>query len=407
MTIHASLRRIATILRKEMLVLLDNKQARLMLIVPPLMQIVIFAWAATLEVRNVDVAVLNADNGLWSRELVHRVQASPTFTRVVPVQSLAQVRQALDRREVLLALVFDTQFSRQVERGETATVQALLDGRRSNAAQIANNYLEGILQGMTANAALRGKTGQMTTGAGTTESGAATGTAALGSAATGDARHSTASLPRLEVVPRFWFNPNLEFQWFFLPNLIGILSFMLGLVVTGLTVARERELGTFDQLLVSPAKPVEIALAKLLPGCVVGLCHGTLFVLIAHFGFGIPVVGSLVLLYVAMFLFSLAAGGMGLVVSSLSSTQQQAFLGAFTVGVPCVLISGAITPIENMPEFLQFASQANPLRHFITITQGVFLKDSTALAVSVHLLKIIAIAVVSVIISIWMFTRKA
>lgn len=384
MNIKASLRRIATILRKEMLVLLDNKQARLMLIVPPLMQIVIFAWAATLEVRNVDVAVLNADNGLWSRELVHRLQGSPTFTRIVHVQNPEQVRKALDRREVLLALVFDAEFSRQVERGKTATVQVLLDGRRSNAAQIACNYLERILQGMSAEALSNASGAPVTSAQGTAP-----------------------SLPRLDVVPRFWFNPNLQFQWFFLPNLIGILSFMLGLVVTGLTVAREREMGTFDQLLVSPAKPVEIALAKLLPGCVVGLCHGTLFVLIAHFGFGIPVVGSLVLLYVAMFLFSLAAGGMGLMVSSLSSTQQQAFLGAFTVGVPCVLISGAITPIENMPEFLQYASQANPLRHFIAITQGVFLKDSTALAASVHLLKIIAIATVSVLISIWMFTRKA
>ena len=366
-----SLRRMATILRKEMLVLLDNKQARLMLIVPPLMQIVIFAWAATMEVRNVDVAVLNHDSGLWSREVVHRLQGSPTFSSVVFLQHQSQIRPTLDGRKALLVLVFENDFSRRLERGQPASVQALLDGRRSNAAQITNNYLERILQSVSVPAA------------------------------------TAPNALRINVAARFWFNPNLEFQWFFLPNLIGILSFMLGLVVTGLTVAREREMGTFDQLLVSPATPVEIALAKLLPGCVIGLFHGTLFLLITHFGFGVPVVGSLILLYGAMFLFALAAGGMGLMVSSLSSTQQQAFLGAFTVGVPCVLISGAITPIENMPLFLQYASQANPLRHFIAITQGVFLKDITALAACVSLGKITVIAAVSVVISVWMFTRKA
>lgn len=386
-----SLRRIVTILRKEMLVLLDNKQARLMLIVPPLMQIVIFAWAATLEVRNVDVVVLNQDNGLWSREFVHRLEGSPTFARIAHVHGMDQVRQALDERRALLALVFDSDFSRRAARGEQAPIQALLDGRRSNAAQITNNYLERVLQSMATNG-----TGNVTGG---------TATDMAQNLASG--RALPAARFRIEVKPRFWFNPNLEFQWFFLPNLIGILGFMLGLVVTGLTVAREREMGTFDQLLVSPATPVEIALAKLLPGCVVGLFHGTLFVLIAHWGFGVPVVGSLLLLYVAMLLFSLAAGGMGLMVSSMSSTQQQAFLGAFTVGVPCVLISGAITPIENMPLFLQYASQANPLRHFVAVIQGVFLKDITAVSACVHLAKISAIALVAGVISVWMFTRKA
>lgn len=135
--------------------------------------------------------------------------------------------------------------------------------------------------------------------------------------------------------------------------------------------------------------------------------HGTLFLLITHFGFGVPLVGSLVLIYTAMLVFSLAAGGIGLMVSSLSSTQQQAFLGAFTVGVPCILISGAVTPIANMPAFLRHASQLNPLRHFIVITQGVFLKDITMASAVVSGLKITAIAAVAVTVAVWMFKRKA
>lgn len=372
-----NLRRILTIVRKELLVLLDNKVSRMMLIVPPLMQIVIFAWAATMEVRNVEVAVLNHDAGLWSREIIHRLEGSPTFRRVVHLRGEQDLRPVLDGQRALFVLVFNQEFSRDVERGAVGRMQALLDGRRSNAAQIANNYLGRIVQEV-----------------------AATTPRARRLAAQG-------AVPRTELEIRYWFNPNLEFQWFFLPNLIGMLSFMLGLVVTGLSVAREREVGTFDQLLVSPATPTEIALAKLIPGCIVGLVHGTLFLLITHFGFGVPLVGSLVLIYTAMLVFSLAAGGIGLMVSSLSSTQQQAFLGAFTVGVPCILISGAVTPIANMPAFLRHASQLNPLRHFIVITQGVFLKDITMASAVVSGLKITAIAAVAVTVAVWMFKRKA
>ena len=211
----------------------------------------------------------------------------------------------------------------------------------------------------------------------------------------------------MNVQTRCLFNPNLDFQWFFLPNLIGMITLMLGLVVTGLSIARERETGTFDQLLVSPATSVEIAGAKLVPGCVIGLIHGTLFILIAVFGFGVPLNGSLGLLYTAMLVFAFAAGAVGLMVSSLSATQQQAFLGSFTIGVPCILISGAITPIANMPVALQYATQLNPLRHFTVICQGVFLKEITRAAALESLAKMLLISLVAVGVAIWMFRRRS
>ena len=148
-------------------------------------------------------------------------------------------------------------------------------------------------------------------------------------------------------------------------------------------------------------------LAKLVPGCLIGMVHGTIFLLISVLGFGVPFTGSVVLLYLAMLVFAAAAGGVGLMVSSLSATQQQAFLGAFTVGVPCILISGSVTPVMNMPLFLQHASQLNPLRHFTAITQGVFLKDITVAAAAVSLGKITCISIVTVGVAVWMFRRKA
>ncbi|WP_297048955.1 ABC transporter permease [uncultured Desulfovibrio sp.] len=375
------LRRMLTIVRKELLVLLSNRTSRFLIIVPPLLQIVVFGWAATMEVRNVDVAVLSRDSGLWSREILHRLEGAPTFRSVVHLEGAEAVRPVLDARKALFVLVFDEEFSRNVERAQPAEVQVILDGRRSNAAQIAASYLSQIVEDV----------------ARTTPAGLAARTAREGAAN---------GVFRLDVRTRCWFNPNLEFQWFFLPNLIGMLSLMLGLVVTGLSVAREREVGTFDQLLVSPATPTEIALAKLVPGCLVGLAHGTIFLLITVFGFGVPFNGSVALLYAAMLVFSLAAGGVGLMVSSLSSTQQQAFLGAFTVGVPCILISGAVTPVMNMPVFLQHASQLNPLRHFTTLCQGVFLKDITLASALLNLGKIGLISVAAVSVAVWMFRRR-
>lgn len=365
-------RRIWAIARKELLVLMGTRKSRFMVLIPPVIQIFIFAWAATMEVKNVDVAVLNEDRGFWSQEIISRLQGSPTFRSIQFMTDSTQAAQAINRQEALLILAFQEDFSATVERGEPGRVQILLDGRRSNAAQIVTQYIEEIVRrvGETTPCALK-----------TTPS-------------------------KVDVIPINWFNPNLEFQWFILPNLIGTINFMMGILITGLTVARERELGTFDQMLVSPASPVEIAAGKLVPGCVVGLAHGTIFFISAIGFFNVPFIGSVAMLYAAMVLFSLAVSSMGLMVSSFASTQQQAFLGCFTVAVPCILLSGFMTPVNNMPVILQNISQLNPLRHFIVILQGVFLKDISLAAAFDSGMRIAGIAFVSVILAVGMFTRR-
>lgn len=365
--INISLSRVLLIARKELLVLFGNPISRAMIIIPPFLQLFIFGFAATLEVRNVNIAILNHDSGAWSREIVYRIQGSPTFTAIFHLDSEKELQQAINNGKTLLGIVFNAEFSRDVARGKPAQMQVILDGRRSNASQIAAWYISQITGEFAASLQKR------------------------------------TELPNVELRQRCWFNPNLEFQWFFLPNLIGMISLMMGLVVTGLSVAREKEIGTFDQLLVSPATPTEIALGKLIPGCGVAVAQGTLFVALAHFGFGVPITGSLTLLFAGLALFTVASSSLGLMISSIASTQQQAFLGAFAFGVPCILISGAITPILNMPPFLQAMSQLNPLRHFTVIAQGVFLKDITAGAAAGNLFKIAIISLVCLAISIWMF----
>lgn len=370
----ASCRRIRAIVIKELLVLLGNRVSRMMLIVPPFIQIFAFGYAATLEVRNIHIGILNSDSGSCSREIINRISGSPSFTDIILLASQGELKEAVDTQQVLLALVFDQDFSRQIERGNPAQLQAIMDGRRSNSAQLAAAYVSAIVNKFAQEKPEQNRSAY-------------------------DSRN-------IGINTRFWFNPNLDFQWFFLPNLIGIISLMVGLIVTGLSVAREREMGTFSQLLVSPAALAEIAMGKLVPGCIVGLIQGTLFWLIARLIFGVPFAGSLCLFWISLLAFSLAASALGPMISSLCRTQQQAFLGAFTVGVPCILISGAVTPLLNMPQFLQGLSQLNPLRHFIIINLGLFLKDMTPASAILNLVKILLLALLFIAVAVWMFRRR-
>jgi ABC-2 type transport system permease protein len=279
-------------------------------------------------------------------------------------------RDAIDTRRALTALHIGPDFSRAIEAGRQAQVQILLDGRRSNAAQIVNGYLERIIAGLAAEAAPAG---------------------------TGSAE---------AVVVRHWFNPNLDYVWYTVPSLVGIISHLIGLLVTALSVARERELGTFDQLMVSPLRTHEILLGKTLPPLLIGLIHASVFVLAAIFVFGVPLRGSLLLLYPSLVVYLAAVIGVGLFISSLAATQQQAILGAFLFAAPAILLSGFATPIENMPPWLQPLTEVNPLRHFLVVVKGVFLKDLPAAEVIANTWPLALIALVTLSCAAWLFRRR-
>jgi len=208
------------------------------------------------------------------------------------------------------------------------------------------------------------------------------------------------------VVPRYWFNPNLIFIWFTVPSLVAIIALLIGLVVTALSVARERELGTFDQLMVSPLRTHEILIGKLTPPMMIGLFHITLYVLAAIFIFGIPLRGSLLLLYGSAVFYLASVVGIGLFISSLSMTQQQAILGAFVFMVPAVLLSGFATPIENMPVWLQPITIINPLRYFLVVVKGVFLKDIPLGEVVHNTVPLALIALCTLSAAAWLFRSR-
>ena len=329
---------------KEFILFSRDPRARAMLIGIPVMQVMIFGLAATLEVRHVDLAIINDDSGRWSRELIARVSSAGFVGSVIHLDSMEDFTPRLERRQVLLGLHFPADFSRDVVAGRPADVQLIIDGRRANAGQVTLSYLTAIAAELEMELA-----------------------------------HTDPQFvdPPSATV-RHWFNPNLDYRWFMVPNLAASLSMIIALMITSLSIARERELGTFDQLLVSPSTPLEIILSKTIPALLAGGFVGVIIVGIAIFGFGIPFYGSLLLLFGAMLPFVLSVVGVGLVISSLVNTQQQAVLSIFMALAPLIMISGFATPVENMPEWLQFIAQASPLKHFLIIVQGSFLKSMPA-----------------------------
>jgi ABC-2 type transport system permease protein len=364
--------RLFALVVKELLVVLRDPRSRLIIVVPPLVQLVVFAFAATLEVKNIDIVVLNRDEGRAALELVQRIEGSPAFRSVKPVHDPQELREAIDRQRALVAIQIGPSFSRDLAGARPAHVEVLLDGRRSNAAQIVDTYVGEIVDSYIADENERA--------------------------------HRTPNGVR--VVTRNWFNPNLTSQWATVPGLIAIIALLIGLIVTALSVARERELGTFDQLMVTPLRTHEILLGKMLPPLLIGLVLITLYVAATKLIFGVPLRGSLLLLYGSALFFLAAVVGIGLFISSLASTQQQAILGAFLFLAPAVLLSGFATPIDNMPPWLQIVTLFNPLRHFMVVTRGIFLKGMTLPEVAKNTFPLALIAMVTLLLAAWLFRRR-
>jgi ABC-2 type transport system permease protein len=329
------LKRLLRLIIKEFQVILGDKRARTMLIMPVIAQTLIFPFAATLEVRNSALAILNQDGGQASVELIQRLSRTAAFSRIVMVQDGAAMQEAIDQQRVLLAVRFPADFSRNLAMGSAAPVQVLLDGRRSNSGQIAAGYASQVFM---------------------------------------DYGKERGAQPPSALTVRNLYNPNLEFKWHVLPCLVAIITTIGCLIATALSVAREREEGTFEQLLVSPLTPAYIMAGKAVPGVCIAVVQGSFIALAAAWGYGVPFTGSVSLLLTGMVFYGFALAGVGLFISSVSGNQQQAFLGVFTFMAPAVMLSGYVAPIENMPRFFQWVATCDPLSYFIPILKGCFLK---------------------------------
>jgi ABC-2 type transport system permease protein len=326
--------RVWKLIWKELLVVLKDSRSRISITMPPIIQLVIFAFAATLDVKEATIGALNRDPGEHGFKLMERFQGSPLFKKITYLKSVEEIHPFLDEQKGLMVVSIDEEFSRKIDGKESPTVQLVSDGRRSNTTQILSGYATQIIQNYN---------------------------------------QDQTKEHNISLVPRNWFNPNILYLWYNIPCLVCTLSMITCLVVTSQSVAREREMGTFDQLLVSPLSPLEILIGKIAPGILIGFTEGTIMC-IAGRCMGVPFTGSILLFALSLLVFVTAISGVGLFISSLSATQQQAMLGNFVFMIPSILLSGFATPIENMPNWLQPVTYLLPLRYMMVISKGLFLK---------------------------------
>jgi ABC-2 type transport system permease protein len=320
----------------------------------------------------VPYAVLDQDRSAASRDLLTGLDGSGAFRRVADLTRAADIARLIDERKALLVIQIEQDFARRLMSGQPADVQVIADGRNSNTAGTAMGYVGAIVEKFNAD---------------------------------WRAQHNQGD-PPVRLNTRAWYNPNLETRWHMIPALLGTLTLLETLLLTGLSVAREREQGTFDQLLVTPFRPVEIMVGKAVPPMLVGIMQATLVLLVAQLWFEIPFAGSFITLYVALTVFLLAASGMGLLLSSVAATMQQALLYAFMLIMPFALLSGLTTPISSMPELLQYFTLINPLRYAIEMSHRVYLEGAGLHLLWPQLWPLAVISVVTLSAASWMFRHR-
>jgi len=363
---------ITAIAIKEFLALLRDKRSRLILIVPPILQLLVFSFAATYDLNHIPVVIYNQDRGQASRDFLSHIHGSSNFHIIQYTHQASEIESLVNNRQALLAINIDPSFSKNLHQGKTAFIQVILDGRNSNTAMVATNYLGNILMDFNLN---------------------------------WQQQHQQTA-PKIQLKMRNWYNENLQSRWFIVPGIVCLLTLVVTLLVTALSVARERESGTFDQLLVTPVNPASILIGKTIPGIVIGLFEASVILILMVTIFDIPVRGSIGALYLGIAIFLLSATGVGLMISSISVTQQQAILGAFLFMVPAVILSGFSTPIANMPEVIQWLTYLDPLRYFLVIVRGVVLEgDSYSLLLNQYW-PMLLIGISSLSLAGWLFKHR-
>jgi ABC-2 type transport system permease protein len=348
--------RILVILRKEFIQMLRNPRMRGMLFLAPLIQLVLFGYAVTLDVDHARIAFRDMSRTPESRALRTRFEASGRFEVVALPESEEDVQRLLDRSDVHAVVAVLPTFARDLARGKTAQVQVLLDGTNSNTASLVSAYAAGVIAGFSADVALNpSKNQQMIQ---------VTLRNAAGKPIAGQVVSDT----------RVWFNPDLRSRNFFIPGVTANLLLMLTLMLTAQAIIREKELGTMEQLMVTPMRPIELMLGKTLPFTLVGLINMMIVTGAALLFFHIPFRGNFLLLMFCALLYLMPSLGAGLFLSTISNTQQQANMGSFFITTPAFMLSGFAFPISNMPRIVQYLTYLNPIRYFMEIVRGVFLK---------------------------------
>jgi len=339
--------RIKHMLIKEIIQIFRDPRMRFVIFIPPIFQLIIFGYAATTDVKHIAMGVYDLDQSQASRELVSRFVESGYFDIEKYIDHGNQMNDLIDHDDVQTILRLNSGFEEDLLAGKTVRVQLIVDGTDSNTAGIIFNYAAKIAQEFSSE--ILGDRFQRLNG--------------------------FAAKPGLiELQMRSWFNENLESRNFYIPGVIVIIVSLMSLMLTSMAVVREKEIGTIEQIMVTPITPVEFILGKTLPFALISFIDVILIVTVAFFWFRIPIRGSLLLLFLCTALYLMSTLGIGLFISTICQTQQQAMMSTFFFFFPAILLSGFMFPIANMPIVIQWLTYLNPLRYFLAIIRGIFLK---------------------------------
>lgn len=361
--------RIFALIKKEFITIWNDPKTKGIIIGLPIMQLLVFSNAATMEVQNIDAVVLNYSQSVESRELLSRFENSPRFRKFYYVQNERDFKNKMDTQKVQIGIIIQNDFAKKIKSHQNTSVQVISDGRQTNSATIGAGYANQIIS--LYNSELTGNSGA-----------------------------------KIGANVRNWFNPNLEYKWYILTVIVAMLSLVTTLILTALSIARERELGTFDQLIVSPLSSFEILIGKSVPPLCISMALTMIMTSVVIIFFHVPFVGSFLLFFISIFISLLAIVGVGLFISAICHTQQQAILSAMTFMMPAVLLSGFISPIEDMPIALQYLTYVNPVRFFMVLIRGIFLKGMGIADVFANLLPLIIIATLTLTLASRTFKRK-
>jgi ABC-2 type transport system permease protein len=362
--------RIRVIIRKEVRQTLREPRMRVVIFVPPVLQLLLFGFAVNMDVEHAAIAWMDADQTPLSRDLRAAFEGSRHFEIRSRPESEDSMQRLLDEGQVLAVVRVLPGFARDVVRGRTAAVQILVDGTNSNDASIVSGYANRVVSGFAARQSGR-----------------------------------PVSLP-IEADTRVWFNPSLESRNYFVPGVIVNIVTMVTLMLTAMAIVREKEIGTMEQLMVTPIRPLELIAGKTLPFVVIGLIDMMLVSVAAILIFRIPFRGSALLLLGCVLLFLMSSLGIGLLISTVSRTQQQAMMSTFFFFMPAIMLSGFTFPVRNMPVPVQYLSELNPMRHFIEIVRGILLKGVGAEELWLQMVKLTVIGGVVLTASVLRFHKR-
>ena len=342
------LARLKQMLIKEFIQVFRDKRTRAVLFGPPIIQMLIFGYAATFEIHHVATVILDLDHSQESRELISRFTSSPYFDVQRQLTDYRQVGDLIDRGKATVALQINPGFAQKLRKGQTAPLQVIVDATNSNTALIASGYINQIALGF-AKDYQQDRMNRIVP-------------------------QRIERIPSVQLEPRPWYNPDLRSRWFFVPGIVGSLTLVLVVNLTAFAVVREREIGTLEQIMVTPIRPAEFILGKTLPFFLIGLLDVSFIAVVGTLWFQVPFRGQILVLFTGAILFLLCMLGVGLLISTVSATQQQALVTSFFFIMPAITFSGFGFPISTMPQWLQYLTYASPLRYFLVVLRGTYLK---------------------------------